>query len=328
MDGMSRPAAMLLLFAAACSGSTTIPSSPPPAGSSPAPVHSPAAASPRPDLPPYYIESLRGRKPAGGTIEVGAPMFRGAGFSKYHMSWPSAGRQMTGTISLPDGPGPFPVVIVVHGYIPASRYWVGQDSGIFGDPLAGHGFISLAPNYPGYAGSDPAPPDRPTIIGLAETVMDLVSSLGSLRQADTTRVALIGHSNGGGVGLLTLVSDFRIRAYALFAPISSDMRDNARKWWLNSGSAGPLGNPDQNPAGYAHISPRNYFQPGLAPVLILQGTSDEDIPRAWTEATVAGLNAARIRNSVTWFPDARHDLVGSDLAAANAAAEEWIRSAL
>ena len=95
-----------------------------------------------------------------------------------------------------------------------------------------------------------------------------------------------------------------------------------------AGSAGALGNPDQNPSGYAHISPRNYFQPGLAPVLILQGTADEDIPRAWTETTLAALAAARIRSSVTWFPGAQHDLVGSDLAAADAAAEDWIRAGL
>ena len=49
---------------------------------------------------------------------------------------------MTGTISLPDGPGPFPVVVVNHGFIPPERYWIGQDSGIFGDPMASHGFIS------------------------------------------------------------------------------------------------------------------------------------------------------------------------------------------
>jgi len=285
-------------------------------------------ASAEAQFPAYYIESLRARRAPGGPIEIGAPMFRGQGFGKFQISWPSAGRRMTGTISLPDGPGPFPVVVVVHGYIPATRYWVGQDSGIFGDPMASHGFISLAPNYPGYSGSDPGPPDLPNIVAVTVSVMDLVSAVPSLKQADPNRVALIGHSNGGGVGLLMLVTDPRIRAYALFAPVSSDMTDNARKWWLNNGSAGPLGNPDQNPLGYAHISPRNYLKPGMAPVLILQGTADEEIPRSWTEATVAALQAAGIRTLVTWIPDAHHDLVGPDLARADAAAEAWIREAL
>jgi dipeptidyl aminopeptidase/acylaminoacyl peptidase len=287
-----------------------------------------AAPTPEPTYPPYFIESLRKRPPAGGALEVGARMFRGSGFTKYHMAWPSAGRRMTGTISMPDGPGPFPVVVVVHGYIPASRYWIGQDSGIFGDPLASHGFISVAPNYPGYAGSEPGDPDLPNLVATTVTVSDLVSSLDSLPGADTSRVGLIGHSNGGGVGLLALVTDSRIKAFALVAPVSSDMADNARKWWLANGSQGLLGTPDQDADGYAHVSPRNYFAAGQAPVLFLQGTADEEIPAAWTNASIAALQAAQVKTGVNWFPGGHHDLVGSQLAAADAAAEAWIRAAL
>jgi dipeptidyl aminopeptidase/acylaminoacyl peptidase len=293
-----------------------------------APVKTVASPTPEPPLPPYYIESLRRRPATGGDIQLGSLMFRGAGFTKYQMSWPSAGHKMTGTISMPDGAGPFPVVVVVHGYIPSSRYWIGQDSGIFGDPMASHGFISVAPNYPGYSGSDPGPSELPSIVAITVSVMDLVSSLGSLPQADTSRVGFIGHSNGGGVGLLELVSDPRIRAYALFAPVSSDMADNARKWWLGSGSQGPLGNPDQDPTAYQHLSPRNYFADGQAPVLFLQGTSDEDIPAAWTNTTVESLQAAGVEADVAWFPGGRHDLVGSQLADGDARAESWIRSHL
>src|SRR3989442_14907372 len=138
--------------------------------------------APTPPLPPYFIESLRARAYPGGNLQIGQLMFRGAGFSKYQMSWPSGGQTMTGTISLPDGAGPFPVVVVNHGFIPPERYWIGQDSGIFGDPMAAHGFISVAPNWPGYSGSGPAPGDLPQIVGQLVTAPDLVSSLSSLPQ--------------------------------------------------------------------------------------------------------------------------------------------------
>ena len=116
-------------------------------------------------------------------------MFRGDGYTKYHVVWPSQGQVMTGTISLPDGAGPFPVVIVNHGHIPTGRYWVGQDSGIFGDPMAAHGFISMAPNYPGYAGSGTLDPAYPDVVAEAVADLDLISSLGSLPQASASRVA-------------------------------------------------------------------------------------------------------------------------------------------
>ena len=290
------------------------------------------AVSPRPSAQPtypaYYIESLRRQAFPGGKIVIGTQMFRGVGFTKYHVTWPSQGQTMTGTLSLPDGPGPFPVVIVNHGHIPASRYWIGQDSGIFGDPMASHGFISLAPNYPGYSDSGQLDPVYPAIIGEAVADMDLVSSLSSLSQADVRRVAMMGHSNGGGVSLLISVIDPRVKAFALFAPVSSDMADNARKWWTASGSLGAAPPPDADPEVYTHISPRNYFTSATPPTLFLQGTADQDIPAAWTSASVQALEDKGVDTSVVWYPGAVHDLVGSDLADADRRAEAWIRQHL
>jgi dipeptidyl aminopeptidase/acylaminoacyl peptidase len=164
----------------------------------------------------------------------------------------------------------------------------------------------------------------PAIIAEAVADMDLISSLSSLAQADPRRVAMIGHSNGGGVSLLLSVIDPRVRALALFAPVSSDMADNARKWWTDA-SRGGLPPPDNVADVYGHISPRNYFSATSPPTLFLQGTVDQDIPAAWTNATLQALQDRGVEASVTWYPGAHHDMVGSDLADADARAEAWIR---
>jgi dipeptidyl aminopeptidase/acylaminoacyl peptidase len=260
---------------------------------------------------------------------VGDLMASGPGYTKHHVTWPSGGQTMTGTLSLPDGPGPFPVAVVEHGFIPPERYWIGQDSGIFGDPMAAHGFVAVAPNWPGYSGSGPAPPDLPQIVGQLVTALDLVSSLGSLPQADTSRVAFVGHSNGGGISQLAMVVDPRVRAVVLHGPVSSDMADNARKWWLQRPeSLAGLGSPDGNPDGYRHLSPRNYLEPWMGPVLIIQGTSDHTIPADWTSVTYASLQQRGIRSRLTWVPGADHDFVGADLANAVAEQEAFLREAL
>ena len=328
----------LALTGAACTSGSTVARSPSirsPEGapatatSGPSPAAVAPIASPTPQLPPYYIESLRARPYPGGKLQLGAEMFRGAGFTKYYMSWPSGGQSMTGTISLPDGNGPFPVVVVNHGFIPPDRYWIGQDSGIFGDPMAGHGFISVAPNWPGYAGSGSAPADLPQIVGELVTALDLVSSLNSLAQADMGKIAFVGHSNGGGISQLAMVVDPRVKAVVLHGPVSSDMADNARKWWLQRPeSLGGLGAPDSNPEGYRHLSPRNYFEPGQPPVLILQGTVDHTIPAEWTNVTYAALQQKGIESRLTWFDGADHDFVGTNLDNAVAAQDAWIRHAL
>jgi uncharacterized protein len=298
------------------------------ATAAPRPIAAPTPA-PTPALPPYYVESLRARQYPGGKLEIGDAMARGPGYTKYHVSWPSGGQTMTGTISLPDGAGPFPVVVVEHGFIPPERYWIGQDSGIFGDPMAAHGFISVAPNWPGYSGSGPAPADLPQIVGQTVTALDLVSSLSSLPQADPGHVAFVGHSNGGGISQIAMVVDPRIKAVVLHGPVSSDMADNARKWWLQRPeSMAGLGTPEANPEGYRHLSPRTYFQAGQPPVLIIQGTADHTIPADWTNATYTALQQRGVESKVIWVDGADHDFVGANLDSAVAAEEAWIRHAL
>ena len=318
----------LVVAAAACAGGTAAPerrdqrtTGPPAAAASPSPAPTPA-------LPAYYIESLRARQPVAGRIEVGDVMFRGQGFTKHHVAWTSGGQAMTGTISLPDGGGPFPVVIVNHGHIPAERYWIGQDSGIFGDPVAAHGFIAIAPNYVGYDGSGPGDPALQTNQRIAVTVMDLISSLGSLPQADASRVAVVGHSQGGGVSQILMVIDPRIRAVVLHAPVSSDEAENAARLHARNGSWPALGDPAQNAEAYRHVSPRAYFAAWEPPTLLVQGTLDHTIPAEHTQATYEALQRSGVQARLVWMPGGDHDLVDADLAAAVAEQEAWIRRAL
>ncbi len=320
---------VLALEGAACSSGHAAPQPRhAPTAAPPAVAGSAPAPAPTPALPPYAIESLRARAYPGGPLTIGAVMSRDQGFTKYQMSWPSNGQTMTGTISLPDGPGPFPVVVVNHGFIPPDRYWIGQDSGIFGDPMASHGFISVAPNWPGYAGSGPAPSDLPQIVGQVVTALDLVSSVSALPQADRNRIAFVGHSNGGGISEIAMVVDPRIRAVVLQAPVSTDMADNARKWWLQRPeSLAGLGTPDTDPDGYRHLSPRNYLAAWEPPVLIVQGTVDHTIPADWTHATYAALQQAGIQSKLMWIDGGDHDLVGANLDSAVSAQEAWIRHA-
>jgi dipeptidyl aminopeptidase/acylaminoacyl peptidase len=300
----------------------------PTASPTPAPSTAAATPAPTPALPANYLESLRAYPRSGGQITVGDLMWRGAGFAKHHVSWPSGGQTMTGTISLPDGGGPFPVVVVNHGHIPSDRYWIGQDSGIFGDPMAAHGFISIAPNYPGYTGSGPGAPGLTTNQQIAVIDMDLVSSLASLPQADPSRLAVVGHSQGGGVSQILLVVDPRFKAVVLHAPVSSDEAENARRVHDRNGTWPAAGDPAQNADYYAHASPRNYFAAGEAPVLLVQGTLDHTIPAAHTQGTYDALTAKGVEAQLNWIQGGDHDLVGANLDAAVAAQEAWIRKAL
>jgi uncharacterized protein len=288
----------------------------------------PAAPAPTPALPAYAIDSLRARSYAGGRLHLGSVIAATARYTAHRVTWPSQGGMMTGVADIPRGAGPFPVAVVNHGFIPQAAYRVGADSSKYADAYASQGFLCVSPDDPGYAGSAPPEPDLVPIEAEAVADLDLIGALPSLPQADTRHVAVVGHSNGGGVAELVMVIDPRLSAAVLYAPVSTDMADNARRWWTrHPGGTGPLGSPDADPLAYALVSPRNHLRPGGPPVLILQGTLDEDIPAAWTAATLAALQAHGVRSRFVSFPGATHNLVGADLQRANRLAEDWMRGA-
>ncbi|HEX6539198.1 MAG TPA: prolyl oligopeptidase family serine peptidase [Candidatus Dormibacteraeota bacterium] len=278
-------------------------------------------------LPPYAIATLRQRPPAAGQISVGAQMDAGAGFTKYHVTWVSDGSPMTGVLDIPAGGGRFPVVIVNHGYAPVDQYYVGLDTAKYADPMASAGFLTISPDYPGYSGSGPGASGVPSIDAEAISDLDLISELATLPQADPARVAVAGHSNGGGVAEILMAARPSLRAAVLYAPVSTDMADNARKWWVHApGGSGAVPDPDTDPAAYRLMSPRPWFGPATPPVLIMQGTVDEDIPAAWTAATVSALQAAGAHSQFVSFPGASHIFGGADLDRANTLAIDWLRS--
>src|SRR5256885_7940407 len=93
---LSAPLAALAVLTA-CSGGTqpAAHASGTPIPASTAVPAAPPSAAPTPQLPAYYIESLRARAYPGGKLELRQEMFRGAGFTKYHMAWPRGGQTLT-----------------------------------------------------------------------------------------------------------------------------------------------------------------------------------------------------------------------------------------
>ena len=280
-------------------------------------------ATPAPVLP-YAIATLRARPRATGDITVGAQVGGGAGFTKYHVTWTSGGSTMTGVLDLPDGAGRFPVVIVNHGYSPVDQYYVGLDTAKYADAMAAAGFLTISPDDPGYAGSGPGTPGVPSIVAEAISDLDVISELPTLPEADPARVAAAGHSNGGGVAEILMAADPSLRAAVLYAPVSSDMADNARKWWVHSPGGGTLPNPDTDPTYYQLMSPRPWFAAGTPPALIMQGTVDQDIPAEWTAATMSALQQAGAQAKFVSFPGANHFFDDGTLDRANALAIDWL----
>jgi dipeptidyl aminopeptidase/acylaminoacyl peptidase len=275
--------------ATATASPTSTPTAPPTATptTTPTPTVTPTA-TPNPYLA-FTVQGLRERDYPGGKISITSYWEETDAFTRYYIAYPSDGLTIGGMMAVPKGPGPFPVIILNHGYIPPSEYWTGADTYDASTYLASRGFLTISPDFRGWGRSDSG--ENVFRTGLAIDVMNLISSLPSLPQADPARVGIWGHSMGGGAVSWTMAVDPRVKASLLYAPVSADASDRRR--------FGGGGSPDSSnrlwsddPTFIDRISPINYFDGVTGPVQIHQGDADSTTPPRWARAIRDALLAA------------------------------------
>jgi len=139
---------------------------------------------------------------------------------------------LQGTLFLPKGDGPFPVVM-----------WVGGSDGWFTEPrpalLASHGIATFSVAY---FGREPLPEALCEVpLEFFDRAMDRLSKEPAV---DTGRMGLYGYSKGGELALLLASRDERIRAVAAYSPSSfvwqSPWTDQPKSSWTAGGMALPF----------------------------------------------------------------------------------------
>jgi dienelactone hydrolase len=179
-------------------------------------------------IAPYTIEGLRQRSFPGGVIQIGALLAEEATFRRYAISYPSDGLTITGILQVPMGDGPFPVIILNHGYYDRPAYFSGAGTWQQAGFLNQRGYLTIAPDYRSWGDSDSGLSLFHT--GLVSDVLNLIASLPSLPEADTSRVGLWGHSMGGGIGTKVLTVSSGVKAAVLHAPNSANDADLIARW--------------------------------------------------------------------------------------------------
>ena len=278
----------------------------------PLPTRTPTP-TPKPDpLWRYYISGMRGRRYPGGEVELHGLFGKSPDFTTYLIFYTSQGLRIGGMMNVPNGRGPFPVIILCHGYIHPDKYATGNDTWMEADYLAKNGYVTIAPDYRSHAASD----DGVSFfhIGYAEDVLNLISSLHTVKKADTGRVGLWGHSMGGGVALKSAVVSKKVDAVVLFGSVSADERVNfANGMGDGPGAYGTLrfGTPNSNNLSYKRISPINYlhFSP---PLSIHHGTGDSIVPYEWSEDLFAAAQQEGTTSELYLYPDAEHTFRDQD----------------
>ena len=190
----------------------------------PAPTPSP---TPHP-LAGVTLDGLRARDYPGGPVEILTTLETTDVYTRYHIAYPSDGLRVTGIMQVPAGAGPFPVIILNHGYHERAGYWPGSGTWMAAEFLNRRGYLTVAPDYRSWGASAWGPSLFHT--GLLADVLNLIGSLATVPQADVTRLGMWGHSMGGGITTKALTVSPHIRAAVLYAANSADDADLIARW--------------------------------------------------------------------------------------------------
>ncbi|MDQ4076192.1 MAG: alpha/beta fold hydrolase [Chloroflexota bacterium] len=248
-----------------------------------------------------------------GEIEIVERLESNERFTRYLIAFPSDGLSIGGFMNVPTGEGPFPVVIVNHGYMPPWNYQTLTYTTKYADVLAEAGFLTIHPNFRNHRGSDEGP--NPFRIGYTRDVLHLIPMAQRLPQASGDLVGMWGHSMGGGITLRAMTITDQIGAAVLYGSMSGDEARNyeAIMGWSNGEAAlnGGLPEPPSNETLYKAISPINYVENITAPLAIHHGVLDDQVPYAWSQELAQRLDNATIPYEFYAYPDQNHNFTGA-----------------
>ncbi len=286
-------------------------------------------------MTPYTIDGLRQRAFPGGIIQVGDLLADEDAFRQYAITYPSDGLTISGILQIPPGEGPFPVIILNHGYYDRDNYFPGAGTWQQAEFLNERGYLTIAPDYRSWGASQSGPSFFQT--GLVSDVLNLIASLPSLPQADASRVGLWGHSMGGGISTKVLTVSGGVGAAVLHAPNSANDADIIARWGPGCLPEQPPENPCNpsdilpadlpaeerdayfaaiaSPAVMQQIAPIYHLAHVSAPVQIHIGTADgtgvADTPPEWAPALHEALLAAGKDSTLFIYEGQGHFFTGA-----------------
>ncbi len=285
----------------------------------------PEFPKPSPDLPllKYRIETMHESSYSASNITVEKMIKDEPTYTSYLFSFETTQKKMTGLLNIPKSKtasaSSFPVLVMVRGYIPPATYQSGAGTKSAAEFFAAHGYVTVAPDFLGFGGSDPESSDiwearfqKPIQVAeLIKTVQmqpeisipaDILKSAPTLTaatQLQNTHVGMWAHSNGGQIALTTLEILNQPIPTTLWAPVTAPFpysvlyfsdeeadEGKASREWINEF--------DQK-YDALEFSLSQHLNLLTGPLQLHQGVADEAIHYIWSDEFVDKIKAENTR---------------------------------
>lgn len=244
---------------------------------------------------------------------------------------PVSGLKLAGTLTLPQGSGPYPVALLITGSGPQDR-----DETIFGhkpflviaDALTRRGVAVLRVDDRGVGGSAAGDSGKATSADFATDVEAGVAFLRGRKDIDPDRIGLIGHSEGGLIAPMVAAKDPRITFLVLMAgtgvPGGKVLSTQAHDMALASGAPAAAAMTQAEILDAADQIVRDEPDPARAKARITTLLIAKGAPQKAAEAQAAMLTSPWFRYFITLDPKASLRQVRCPVLALNGAKDRQV----
>jgi fermentation-respiration switch protein FrsA (DUF1100 family) len=215
-------------------------------------------------------------------------------------------KSTTGQVKMPKSPGKHPVVVMFRGYVDQEYYQTGMGTSNAASFFAKNGFITVAPDFLGYGGSDEEAGNifetrfqtYITALSLIKTLeeiptnLNLISSTSQLTNQliNQSSIFLWGHSNRAQIALTLLEITRANYPTTLWAPVSKPFPYSVLYYTDEAEDRGKLIRSEL--AKFEDLydtdlySITDYIDRINAPIQLHQGTLDNSVPISWSNDLV------------------------------------------
>lgn len=258
----------------------------------------------------YSFENLARRGGVVSPIEVVGNKF-------YYQS---EGRRISGEVNAPSGSDPVGVVVMARGYVDKEVYKTGIGTHNAAKYFSEHGYVTYAPDFSGYGESDPE--DLSALGARLVKPVEILDLIASVSAKTELPIYLWGHSNGGQIMLSVAEilgmreslqgQALQIKGVTLWAPVSkpfpynilyyTDEASDSGKWLR--GQVAEF----ENDYDVFNYSIDRYLDKIVMPIQLHQGSSDEAVPKRWSDELAKSLKAKDKTIDYFVYPGADHNL--------------------